>query len=191
MTFREHVRLQNLREDMSPRWISPSIHYPDSFPGVFYRIGQVAYIPLFYRREKETQRLDNAPIEPQKFLAVIQNIPSRCAESEVLELIDSMGYLAAVYSFHMPTRMSGRKTHRIINRGFAFVEFLDAHARESFVAAASGHRGFRDRASNRAIYVQRGFLCPERSSSRSQQRAASKTRGRRMVAAPVFSSAME
>jgi len=86
-----------------------------------------------------------------KPMAVIKNLPSRCREEAVVDVIDKLGFSADVAEFSMPTRVG--KGNRLMNRGFAFVSFSDEEVCRKFAEAAKGHRGFGKHLSSRAISV--------------------------------------
>jgi len=101
--------------------------------------------------ETDTDTEAGAKETDAKAMAVIKNLPSRCSEEDVVGLIDKLGFRSDVIEFSMPTRVG--KGKRKVNRGFAFVNFSDVEVCRKFVEASSGHRGFGDHLSSRAISV--------------------------------------
>ncbi|CAK0909108.1 unnamed protein product [Prorocentrum cordatum] len=84
-------------------------------------------------------------------MGIIKNLPSRCREEDVLDVISQLGFGSDVTAFNMPTRVG--KGNRKLNRGFAFVYFCDERVCWRFVKDADGYRGFGDHSSGRAISV--------------------------------------
>ena len=70
-------------------------------------------------------------------MGVIKNLPSRCRDVEVLDVISKLGFGSDVTAFSMPTRV--QKDKRMLNKGFAFVYFSDERVCRQFVQAAAGH----------------------------------------------------
>jgi len=84
-------------------------------------------------------------------MGVIKNLPSRCREEDVLDMISQLGFGSDITAFEMPTRVG--KGNRKLNRGFAFVYFRDEGVCRRFVQDAEGYRGFGEHSSSRAISV--------------------------------------
>lgn len=93
--------------------------------------------------------LQSFPDTESRAMGIIKNLPSRCREEEVLDVISQLGFGSGITAFSMPTRVG--KGNRILNRGFAFVYFSDEEVCRQFVKAAEGYRGFGEHPSDRAI----------------------------------------
>jgi len=132
--------------------------------------GEVAYLPVWsweggqegmvsqdFARSEATEtavtkvvpRLQSSPDAESRAMGIIKNLPSRCREEEVLDVISQLGFGSDITSFSMPTRVG--KGNRMLNRGFAFVYFSNEEVCRQFVKAAEGYRGFGEHPSDRAI----------------------------------------
>ncbi|CAK0803566.1 unnamed protein product [Prorocentrum cordatum] len=60
----------------------------------------------------------NPDTAESRAMAIIKNLPSRCREEAVLDVISQLGFGSDVTAFRMPTRVG--KGNRKLNRGFAF-----------------------------------------------------------------------
>ncbi|CAK0839157.1 unnamed protein product, partial [Prorocentrum cordatum] len=100
---------------------------------------------------KGSVRMEKRPNEEMRAMAIIKNLPSRCKETEVLDVISHLGFVSDIAAFKMPIRLG--KGMRTLNRGYAFVYFSDEWVCQQFVEAATGHRGFGGRSTGRAISV--------------------------------------
>jgi hypothetical protein len=86
--------------------------------------------------------------------AVIKNIPCRCRQESITLMLVQLGLYDDVVQIEMPTRVvhDGNRS-RTQSKGYAFVTFRSASARQKFVQVASGHR-LAGRCSGKALFVE-------------------------------------
>jgi hypothetical protein len=70
-------------------------------------------------------------------MLMIMNIPGRCTEEELMDVVRSKGFDKDCMFFHMPFFTSKKRVH---HKGYAFIGFPDMHITAHFASEMSGYR---------------------------------------------------
>jgi hypothetical protein len=70
-------------------------------------------------------------------MLMIMNIPGRCTQQEMMDVLAAKGFDKDCTFFHMPFFTSKKRVH---HKGYAFVGFPDMHITARFASEMAGHR---------------------------------------------------
>jgi hypothetical protein len=70
-------------------------------------------------------------------MLMIMNIPGRCTQQELMDVVVAKGFDKDCTFFHMPFYTSKKRVH---HKGYAFIGFPDMHITARFASEMTGHR---------------------------------------------------